>query len=127
MKFPRAAKLFQIVLIATFFVIIWVPLLEIYLPLAQSMSSTEKRKLTGMPMFHLSHFYTFLTEYEKYFNDNFGFRNNLIAMNNSLLVKAFHHSPITAVIIGKNGWLFYTTNGASALHSIPYDSSYLRR
>lgn len=55
---------------------------------------------------------TFSDKFDDYFSSNFGFRSELVNMNNSFMKTVFNQSGEDSVIIGKNGWLFYQ----SALH-----------
>lgn len=48
-----------------------------------------------------------------WFDDHFGFRADLIRWDASGRLFAFETSPSTAVLRGKNGWLFYADDGAS--------------
>jgi len=71
--------------------------------------SDEKRTLAQLPAISsplLPNFHPFLTAYEKYFYDNFGFRNNFVRLN-SIINYSLGSSPSNAVILGKQGWLFY--------------------
>jgi hypothetical protein len=49
--------------------------------------------------------------FEKYFVDRFAFRSNMVYARNALLVKAFAVSPSTAVLVGKDNWLYYMIEG----------------
>lgn len=48
---------------------------------------------------------TYAHDFEKYFNDNFGFRDLLIRIKNQLEYSLFRFS--SQIHIGPNGWLFY--------------------
>lgn len=43
---------------------------------------------------------------EKYINENFGFRNFLIRLNNQIAFDLFHKAKANGVIVGKNNYLF---------------------
>lgn len=49
---------------------------------------------------------------DEYMNQKFGFRNKLVGFNNLLCYNVFGESGNDQVIVGEDGWLFYT----SALH-----------
>ncbi len=68
-------------------------------------NSEENRKLAEIPIFNGS-VQHYIKNYEKYFNDHFGFRNELVRLN-SLVMLALRVSPSSQVILGKDGWLFY--------------------
>ncbi|WP_165824020.1 DHHW family protein [Pseudochryseolinea flava] len=63
---------------------------------------------------------TFAKNFEKYYNDNFGLRSQLINWGSLVKLKVFN-SPINNdnVIVGDNNWIFY--NGADGKDAI-YDS-----
>jgi hypothetical protein len=46
--------------------------------------------------------------FEAFFNDSFGYRADLIALRNRIDRQIFGISPVTAVMQGKDGWLFLT-------------------
>ena len=49
---------------------------------------------------------TFQTEKEKYINENFGFRNHLIRLNNEFAFKVFKRAKANGVVVGKKNYLF---------------------
>lgn len=49
----------------------------------------------------------FTSEADAYFSQNFGFRNRLVHMGNSLKANLFATSGSSSVVIGREGWLFY--------------------
>ena len=66
----------------------------------------EKRKLNHFPDFSFSEKY--ITDFESYFDDNFGLRNSLISWGSSIKVNLFKSSVHPQnVKFGKSGWLFY--------------------
>lgn len=90
-------------------------LLLIYIiPLAGSFlsergdTSQEKRKMNEKPEFHMAEYAAFPKKYEAYFNDTVPFRNQMIEINNALTYFVFHSSPDPKVILGDDGWLFYS-------------------
>jgi len=95
-------------------------ILFIFLPAAimpfiakKSVSNTEKRKLAPLPDFSSSiyNFKEFTHKFELFMKDNFGFRNNLIMLNNYFKVAFLKKSPLEKVVLGKEGWLFLTDDG----------------
>lgn len=46
--------------------------------------------------------------YEDYENDNFGMKNYLVKLNNYINVKLLGTSPMESVLLGKDGWLYYS-------------------
>ena len=60
-------------------------------------------------------FETFRASIEKYFSDWFGFRDDLIRTHNLLHVRALQTSPLAAVVIGRDGWLYYNADDSKNL------------
>ena len=48
-----------------------------------------------------------LNEFSDYFADHFGFRHEMITLNDQLTGAAFKTLDSSSVLLGKNGWLFY--------------------
>lgn len=70
----------------------------------------EKRRLKEFPSFSFHNVHNFTEDFETYFNDHFGFRNYFVRLNNLLKLRLFNVSGMKKVIVGKEGWLFYTGN-----------------
>lgn len=45
---------------------------------------------------------------ENWINDNIGFRSNLVMLHADIMYHGFGLSPSEKIIVGKDGWLFYT-------------------
>lgn len=45
-------------------------------------------------------------KYEKYFNDNIGFRNSLVRLNNQIQYSFFNKTSVKKTLIGNNGYLY---------------------
>lgn len=71
-------------------------------------SSSENRTLASKPVFTLDTYKDYSSDYESYFNDNLPFRNILISLNSHINYFLFNSSSNDSVLIGKNGWLFYS-------------------
>ena len=71
----------------------------------------EKRDKGPRPVFTLQNYEAFPREWEPYYNDNIPFRNQLIRLNNSIDYYLFGQSSSGQVAIGKDGWLFYCSDG----------------
>lgn len=74
-------------------------------------STYERRKTTEKPEFTWKTIREFPTEYETYYNDVTPFHDKLIQANSLLNLYVFKESPLSNVIIGKDGWLFYNPDG----------------
>lgn len=74
---------------------------------------TENRKLGAMPglSWSLSEMKEFPKLYQTYFDDNFGFRNTLVRGSYLYHAKLLRTSPSDSVILGRNGWLYYSGTG----------------
>ncbi len=71
--------------------------------------NTEKRELTTFSLSENSSPWDLVNNFTNFFNDNFGFRTWLIHNNTYLTAKYLRTSAIPYVTIGKDGWLFYTS------------------
>lgn len=107
-----AKNIKPISLIVIFVSLIFIPFSFNMLKKQQEVSDTENRVLTPRPEIHLSSINSFPKEFEKYFNDNFAFRSQLLKINNQFKVKFLRTSPNPLVVIGKDQWLFYTGDKA---------------
>ncbi|HYG87020.1 MAG TPA: hypothetical protein VD978_12240 [Azospirillum sp.] len=52
--------------------------------------------------------------FEAWLKDHFGFRNHLVLANNLIRVKVFGQSTSPSVVLGRNGWIFYSGEGSLA-------------
>jgi hypothetical protein len=52
---------------------------------------------------------------ERYFDDNFGLRRELLALDHWTKVVLFHSSPVPVVLLGRSGWLYFLGEDAGAL------------
>ncbi len=91
---------------------ILLPGIQTVVPVFPDMASSEKRTLATWPDGGLAALDEFPTNFEKYFNDHFGFRNALVHFYNLALTQSATVSPLPIssnqkVLLGKKGWLFY--------------------
>ncbi|MGI1658568.1 MAG: alginate O-acetyltransferase AlgX-related protein [Desulfitobacterium sp.] len=100
------SKEFWIILF--FLIMISLPLLSMIIGFTPKTLNNENRNLAAKPVLSKTNIGNYFKEYEKYFNDHFGFRDQLIYFNNLLNVKCFKVSTNPLVIIGENNWLYYT-------------------
>ena len=64
----------------------------------------------------------FFREFEKYFNEHFAFRNELVYADAVIQTSLFQVSSVDTVTYGKDGWLYYTStldDGPSDLQPCP--------
>ncbi len=93
---------FNLILVVIFYILLWLPLLEMKL---------NERQQTHFPAINKS-LSRYIIAIESYFNENFGFRSQLIQTDSLLMVNLFNSSPNPQVILGKEGWLFYKSENA---------------
>lgn len=76
--------------------------------------SVEKRKMASWPDSGLisESFSDYAAQFEKFYSDSFGLREELIRWNNRLRLLLFAESPIPGVRLGREGWLFYADEWA---------------
>jgi hypothetical protein len=82
---------------------------------AREIAASEGRKLAKFPLIkkaHWKYIREFPQTFDHYYDDRFGGRNDLLAAAAVLKVKVFQTSPTKDVMIGKDGWLFYTGDGS---------------
>lgn len=79
-------------------------------------SESEKRSLAPLPQLTFDHdgLSTYPGRFEQFFNDRFGFRQQLVFLNSWLRVTLLGASPLDKVVVGKNGWLYYADERAMA-------------
>lgn len=83
----------------------------------------ERRDFVQFPPFKLSEIVTYPKAYSAYYNDNFGFRKELIRAQNLIKYTVFSTSGNPEkVIVGENGWLFGAMDFMKEdfQHSIPF-------
>jgi hypothetical protein len=97
-------------LIGVFLVAISLPLAGTFLPRRFNQAANDLRPLASAPRFCLSRqmIYTYVPEFENYWNDHFAFRGTLIRALNIAKVRWLHVSTSAHVLLGRASWLFYT-------------------
>ena len=89
-----------------FMVSLWTPLIIAMTTPAKDVSLTEKRKLAPLPALEWKTLSSFPKEFEAYYNDHFGLREQLLQGYNYYQFSLLNISSSNRVIVGKNGWLF---------------------
>jgi len=76
----------------------------------------EGRKLAAPPPTpqSLEQLFAWPGSYEKWFDDHFGGRSTLLALNTGVTLGLFGVSPVDQVVCGRQGWLYYTRDGIFA-------------
>lgn len=86
--------------------VIWLPLMVMLATPQREVSELENRRLASPPDLDLGSPHESAAAFERYFNDHFGFREQLIRLFRMLEVKVFQVSRAGNVIFGKDRWLF---------------------
>lgn len=108
----------QVIIIAVFVAAIcmqfvWWFLFGLYVDLRNSddqeaVMNIENRVMASKPVFSLFTYPEYFADYEKFFNDNYTFRGPLISINSKLDYFIFNRSTHEDVILGEDGWLFFS-------------------
>lgn len=92
-------------------VVLWMPVFQmVFHPFPERGSLAENRGKAQPPRITGGRFgfrREFPKEFDRYFDDTFGFRESLIRSHASLLYRILRVSPTESVILGKEGWLYY--------------------
>lgn len=93
-----------------FAIFLWLPLFQMSFSVFPNTSNSENRNLANKPelkglSFKAASYYT--KDFEKYFNDHYGFRDMLVRLNSIMHVKLLGISTTERVILGNQGWLYY--------------------
>lgn len=105
---PRRAG-FDYFLIAVFLLLLGAPALDKIFHLDQSRAAGENRLPAPPPdvaELRDGHMQKYLAAGEAYFNDHFGFRNQMIRWFQNWKLGLFHDRSVYKVIVGPNRWLF---------------------
>lgn len=105
----RAFDAFAVVLFAA---VISLPLITALTSSGEDIRRTEKRTATEFPDLALNQesLSTFPQRFQAFYDDRFGFREQLIRLHNLIKVFVFSVSPSERVVLGKSGWLFYSAD-----------------
>jgi len=93
--------------IAVFIIVIFIPLLALLFETPKDSSDIEQRPLKHDITFQLQDPRLLLNDFETFFSDQLAYRDVLVRGNGLISVRLFQESPVSQVVIGKNGWLFY--------------------
>jgi alginate O-acetyltransferase complex protein AlgJ len=91
-------------------IMIWLPTFDSFLHLDKAPVTNENRAMAGFPEFQSGSegLREYITGLDLYFNDHFGFRKRLIRWQHRWKHQLFNESKGKDVIIGRDGWLFYS-------------------
>lgn len=97
----------------SFLLLILVPgIISIFHKDIKSNATEENRVLAKKPQFTLDNYLNYSQEYTNWYDDHLPFRQKLVQLNSLLSYELFSSSTSENVIVGKDGWFFYTNEEA---------------
>jgi alginate O-acetyltransferase complex protein AlgJ len=93
--------------VVLFFAALWTPLIGTFFGAGNFLPDEEHRSLAQWPVVR-TNWFDFARGFTAWFDDHFGFRGTLITAQALLKVKILGVSSWKDVVIGKDGWLYYT-------------------
>jgi len=98
------------ILIGLFMTMLWLPMLDSVFHFDWAPPSTENRAMASFPKPPAGwrQLQTYVAGLEAYFNDHFGCRRCLVQWFNKVRWSVFKVGNASEVLVGKDGWLFYT-------------------
>lgn len=105
--FLKKENLSNMVLIFMF--ILFLPLIDDVFHFSSKIESyqlKENRSKISRPKLNINSIFPYLNKYQKYYKDNFNFRNSLIYWSNVINMTLFNEPLSDGVLIGKDKWLF---------------------
>jgi alginate O-acetyltransferase complex protein AlgJ len=105
-------KIINIFIIIVFFAILLAPTIYTEFDLKTPYIINENRELQKAPIFTLKNINKYPKEFEEFYSDNYGFRQELLLINKRVLDDWLNVSISTKVLLGKNNWLYTTEYGA---------------
>jgi len=101
-------------LIIIFALILAAPTLDSFLHFSPVKDLFEKRLPIAAPAFPQS--FSAIKEYpqsfEKFFNDNYGFRKTLVSTHSQMMDKIFNESPDSRAVVGKDDWFYFDNHNS---------------
>jgi alginate O-acetyltransferase complex protein AlgJ len=103
-------KLANAGLCVLFVSLLWAPMAARWLRPGDDTIESENRRAAPLPEFHfnVTSMKEFPRRFEAYFQDRLPFRERVLGIHNQFKIDALGASPSPNVIIGKDGYLFYT-------------------
>jgi len=100
-------SIFQYVFIGLFVLILITPWFDSLLGLKVDVANKEMRTLAAKPELSLQKIFDYPVAFEKYYIDNFGYRNLLVSWGAKIKTNTFN-APIdpTKAVIGKDNWIY---------------------
>ncbi len=105
----RVRVFWETLMIGLFLALLWLPTLDHFFKLDHARSPMENRRLAAWPQVRgIGQSRDFIMGIENYFSDHFGFRKRLIRWNNHWKGQLFRNDSDRDVLIGRDGWLFFS-------------------
>jgi len=95
--------------VATFFVLLWLPLVTTLVSDRASVSRDEQRFLAPAPALasNWSSLGALPHQIETWYDDHFGLRSQLIRLQSLFEIELFGTAPTDLLVVGKQGWFFF--------------------
>jgi alginate O-acetyltransferase complex protein AlgJ len=108
MKKRSIANTFNVVMIAVFMTLLWLPNIDSVFNIAPQWTNTEHRALSKLPEWRWDwqSVRNFHNKFVKYFIDNFGCRSLLIRWNSLLKLRLLKVDQSPKVLVGRDDWLY---------------------
>jgi alginate O-acetyltransferase complex protein AlgJ len=99
---------FNVLMIAIFVTLLWLPNIDSVFNIAPRWTNTEHRALTKLPewKWDWQSVRNFNNKFVKYFIDNFGFRSLLIRWNSLFKLRLLKVDQFPKVLVGRDDWLY---------------------
>ncbi len=101
-------SLTNLLLIVSFLLILWLPLIQMKFNIVKSSVTLTNEAATVFENIDFKHLDKSIEPYDKFFNKNFGFRTELIDFGNKKMIAYFGYSRNANVLMGKDGWMYYS-------------------
>lgn len=105
------SKLKNRIFVGAFLILIFTPVLAQVAGVGPLVQINENRTKAKPPGFNWAEPGKTIEQFENYFNDNFGLRNELILLNRAFRYYALGTSANKQVLIGNDGWLIFNLHG----------------
>jgi hypothetical protein len=96
-------------LLVLFLIALWLPLLDMSVDMFPKVDIAEKRPPVAPPRLTWRGIPTFIQKCEPYYKENFGLRDILVNWDNRVRLKLLHTLPVSKLIVGREGWIFYAS------------------
>lgn len=107
----RTKRVYSIIIMIVFLILIYFPITNYFFHYSayEKVSKRENRNLAEMPKIDIEKLDPFPSEFEKYYNDHFIYRDKILYWHTLLSYYLLQRSPVPEkVALGKNSWLYYT-------------------